>query len=34
MLKIAYCDDVEKDRDNIVFALTQIEVEPKGVRHC
>lgn len=25
MLKIAYCDDVEKDRDNIVFALTQIE---------
>lgn len=25
MLKIAYCDDMEKDRDTIMYALTQIE---------
>lgn len=25
MLKIAYCDDMKKDRDRIMYALTQIE---------
>ncbi len=25
MIKIAYCDDTKKDRDNILYALTQIE---------
>ncbi len=25
MLKVAYCDDMQSDRDNIIIALTQIE---------
>ncbi len=25
MLKVAYCDDMQSDRDNITIALTQIE---------
>ena len=31
MLKIAYCDDEERDRDRIMYALTQIEEKWKEI---